>query len=392
MYARIRIKKQNERQRIRETRKAHTSKHHRMKIKRVLSKKRKEHMQLLIQHGDARCTLYENYYSRIYYFGKRKSIILHDNIGIELQESIPSFVELAKEIDSSRPQELTFNFTKLSKIYPSTITFLCSFQQMILARTKKTKGRPRIESYYSNNDIGHYLDQSGFNSYVSIRNRNNYIINNKSDNIIKIKHEVARNIEDAQDREYEIMDFIKNKSALTDDDLRWFRNVIIVETMNNVIEHGVPFVDAGWWVMLEHIVDINKISFCIADNGIGIKNSLMTGPQREYIAKEQRKELNGEGDYIKYAMKIEVSGAQTALVKKKKGVWMYKRPLLISGAHRGNGLDWIKRICEKLSIDFSILSNHGYYCYNSTENREYTQSFNFPIFYGTMYNFLIKGK
>ena len=188
------------------------------------------------------------------------------------------------------------------------------------------------------------------------------------------------------------MTFIKERSTFSSDDLRWFHNVIIVETMNNVIEHGVPFADAGWWVMLEYIKDINMISFCIADNGIGIKNSLITGPQREYIAAENRKKLIGDGDYIKYAMKIEVSGAQTALVKKRNGKWIYKKPILVSGAHRGNGLDWIKRICEKLSIDLKILSNYGYYFYNSNEKQEYTQNFEFPIFYVTMYNFLIKGK
>jgi len=56
-----------------------------------------------------------------------------------------------------------------------------------------------------------------------------------------------------------------------------FDSIILTEVFSNVTEHGVSKFDAGWWILAQYHSTHKYIQYSIADNGIGIRNSLMSG-------------------------------------------------------------------------------------------------------------------
>ena len=136
------------------------------------------------------------------------------------------------------------------------------------------------------------------------------------------------------------------------------------------------------------------ISICIADNGIGIRNSLMTGPQEVDLLKRIKfagikNAENYDGYFIGMALKENVSGALNALPKKEAPLIgkQYKQ-----GSRRGNGFARIKDTCKKLGIELSILSQNGYVFLDSSGNIVKEGSREKRIFAGTMYHMNVPAK
>lgn len=385
MNEKIKNKIHNERIRILEQKISNQNRNREFHRKISERKIQREHRRLL-NECLCRYEFIKKFYKPIKYTNDPKEIAINGEFGIESSQGTSEYIRVVEEINNTRASEITFNFTNTKRIYPSAVTLLCSFQQMITAKTQKNKGRPRIFSLGGNAGVSLYLRESGFNDYVRIANSPKA----SSQNIVKIKHEYNKKVSEA--RENEILSLIEQYSSFDQNQMRLFKSTVFLEALINVFEHGIPFSDAGWWTMAEYIPSLEIISVCIADNGIGIRNSLTTGPQREYLAGMIDNSPKNEGEFIKKAFELKISGATTATVKKRKNHWIVRQKKDISGAQRGNGLGWVKRSCCKLGVSVAIFSNTGYYRLDGNDGSEIKQGYDFPVFSGTMYHFAIPAR
>jgi hypothetical protein len=166
-----------------------------------------------------------------------------------------------------------------------------------------------------------------------------------------------------------------------------FDSIILTEVFSNVTEHGISKHDAGWWILAQYHETHKFISISIADNGIGIRNSLMTGPQHNEIGKVIRNSPDNDGEFICHALTENVSGALGASLK--TGV-LFKR--YDRGERRGHGLKRISSCCSKLNIPFAILSHYGYTFINGGGEIISAGAKPARVFAGTMHHFLIRTK
>jgi hypothetical protein len=203
--------------------------------------------------------------------------------------------------------------------------------------------------------------------------------------VVKIKREMRRT--NPETREREITDLLRLHSLLSEDEILMFDCVILTEVFANVTEHGISKSDAGWWILAQYHKTHKFISICIADNGIGIRNSLMTGPQRHEIEKNVSNSSSNDGQFICHALIENVSGALAASTKTGRILRSYE-----SGARRGHGLKRICAYCQKLNIPFSIISHYGYAFLDGHGQVISTGSKNSRIFAGTLHHFLIRTK
>ena len=123
----------------------------------------------------------------------------------------------------------------------------------------------------------------------------------------------------------------------------------------------------------------------VADNGIGIRKSLTTGPQeKESKSKFNDNKLN-DHKFIEYAFDESVSGAFNASTK-DEGLIHRK---YATGARRGNGLNRIQKACVKIGASLTIMSHYGFVHYDEYGNLIKSGSRNNRIFAGTMYHLII---
>ena len=175
--------------------------------------------------------------------------------------------------------------------------------------------------------------------------------------------------------------------SIGSDGIEEFNDVVLTEIFNNVLEHGMPHRDKGWWLLAQYHKTHKLISLCVADNGIGIRNSLMTGPQRHEISKRIDNPKYNEGAFIRLACEENISGALAASIKEGTLIKKY-----VSGSRRGNGLQRIIKTCKKLMIPLAILSHNGYLFLDENGHEKLCSSKYRRIFAGTMYHLKIKAK
>jgi len=257
--------------------------------------------------------------------------------------------------------------------------------QWVNLTTKESK-RPAIASSASKSDmVNSYLKHCGFYQYV-----NRPPDTTKEDyypdiEIVKIRHETsAANIEQRED---EIIALLKKYSTFTSDQIDKFNCILLTETFNNVTEHGVSNTDRGWWLLAQYHKIHGIISLCVADNGVGIRNTLMTGPQAESIESKLKDKPQNDGEFIKMALEETVSGALFAPVKTGFITKKYER-----GAHRGNGLKRIANTCKELRVPFAILSQYGYAFIDEDGKIRHNDSMPRRVFAGTLYHFSVPAK
>jgi len=203
--------------------------------------------------------------------------------------------------------------------------------------------------------------------------------------IVKIRREKKRSY--IEEEEKNIIDLLGMHSGLNSEEIERFDSVILTEVFNNVTEHGVSGFDQGWWLLAQYHGGHKVISLCIADNGIGIRNSLMTGPQREDIGRKIEDTSKNDGEFIKLALEENISGAFAAPLKEGRFIKRYQ-----IGARRGNGLKRIRDTCKLLGIPFSILSHYGYIFFSANGNIDSYGAKANRVFAGTMYHFTIRTK
>ena len=131
------------------------------------------------------------------------------------------------------------------------------------------------------------------------------------------------------------------------------------------------------------------ISLCLADNGIGIANSLKTGPQFESLRKkfnlDRLQPEEEEKILLKTSLEKDISGAYDA----KSQIYGYFFKNIDRGQVRGMGFSRILNAAKKLKIRFFILSNKALLEYDPDGKLIREEGFNEKIFVGTMFNLII---
>ncbi len=307
--------------------------------------------------------------------------------GIELAENIDKFLELSSQIVDFNSKELIFDLRECTRIWPSGITLLCSLMQWVELTTRNKRKVPYLASIPSNDTkVNSYLHHCGFNEYVKLpklEDTSYYV----DEDVVKIRRELNQG--NIDEREIEIIDLLSKHSLMDSEGIEWFNCVILTEVFNNVTEHGVSNKDKGWWLLVQYHKNHGFISMCVADNGIGIRNSLLTGPQKNDILSSIGEFKGNDGLYIKHAMKENVSGAITASLK-DVGYLMWKK--FSEGSRRGNGLDRIYETCRRLNLSLSLISQHGYLMFDEFGTELRCGHKEGRIFAGTLYHFKIPAK
>jgi hypothetical protein len=309
---------------------------------------------------------------------------IEGEFGIEIPADAQQYFDIACQIIDFDKKHLQINMEDATRIWPSALTLLCSMREWVDIGNRYAKiNPPHISSTDSKSEkVNFYLDRSGFHNYVG---RGNTQAKDQFDSkgIVPIQKEINQN--NVEIRENEIVELIENKCSYSSMDIEWFNSIVLSETFLNVSEHGIITSDQGWWILAQHHEKHKFISLCIADNGIGIKNSLLIGPQKDEILKKFDKHSINDGEFIKLALQENISGAYNASLH-SEGVFRAKFP---RGKSRGNGLKRIVDKCSDLGIRFSILSHYGYVMLDEDGKEIEMGTKPFRIFGGTLYNFII---
>jgi hypothetical protein len=248
------------------------------------------------------------------------NVSISGQFGLEQQHEIEKYLEISESLINFDKYMLRIDLENIERLWPSGITLLCSLKKWVELSHKYQGFSPRIDSTTpQKDDVECYLQHCGFYDYVG-RISKPKIFDFPSDEIVPIRRETKKN--NFCKREDEIYDLLVKHSALTEEQLEWFYNVIITEVMANVTEHGILHIDYGYWILAQYHKKHELISICIADNGIGIKNMLLSGPQKDNIMNNSNIDYNDEGALIKLAIEENVSGAINAAFRDKKFLGM----------------------------------------------------------------------
>lgn len=316
---------------------------------------------------------------------KKQTIEFKGHFGIE--HDIDEFIELSTKFMTVNMRELILNFSDCERLWPSGLTLLCSLSNWItITYDKSPKKRiPVIKSNTPNsNEVEEYFQYSGFYDYVKRDFEIRPDKTLKKNSIVKIRREIKD--ESFELRENEIIDHLENFSDFNEEQIEEFNCIVLTEVFNNISEHAISIKDMGWWSLSQYHKKTGIISLCIADNGIGIKNNLITGPQREYLLNELSEKGKNDGSYIEKALKENVSGAVKASIRTDSfpGIKQYER-----GARRGHGLKRVTAACKNLGVKMTILSHKGCVALDDSGIMIKKESRNQKIFAGTMYHFTI---
>jgi hypothetical protein len=336
-----------------------------------------------------RAALRKRIYSRRYYIGPDQNVNLVGELGVEETKGVDSFLKLASELVDLKSRHLNFDFKNCSRIWPSAVMLFCSMVEWS-ELTSIRASRPRFSSSAPlESDVNSYLKHCGFFAFVKRERAGAEKDFTRFDikRIVKIKREETADSLDK--REDEIIDLMKKYSNLTEFQLEMFLDTVLIEVTRNVTEHGISNGDKGWFVLAQYHANHGIISVCIADNGIGIRHSLASGPQGEYLEKRFKNSSENDGNFVKLAITETVSGAGDAVTKESRFLGKNKFPI---GSRRGHGLKRVLETCKDLKIPFSVLSHHGAVFISDTGEIERCLSMPNRVFAGTMYNFVVPAK
>jgi hypothetical protein len=318
------------------------------------------------------------------YISGNKKIDIDSQFGLEDSKQFDNYLSYASSIIDFNERELTLNLNNCARVWPSAVTLMCSLKEWVEFGSKYNHIKhPLIRSTDSkDSSVNSYLTHCGFYDYVGrIANNNSGEFNDS--HIVKIQRELKKDSDTMCQKEDSIIKLLENTTTFTKSQIKLFCSTVILEVFQNVIEHGITCNDQGWWVLAQYHPLHHFISINIADNGIGFKNSLLSGPQSQQLKDELGTNAEDEGYLLQYAMNENVSGAIDASIK--EGYFFHKG--YKKGSGRGNGLDRIRTTCKELGVPFSILSHYGYISYNNRGSVIKSGSCKNRIFAGTLYHF-----
>lgn len=337
------------------------------------------------KHEDIRKHFVKRFYKKRPFNEERRTIEISGAFGLEEESGVDYFLEKSKELLESKSSLLTIDFAKATRIWPSAVTLLCAMSNWVVMVARKDTFHSKIQSNPSYSDnVNSYLAQSGLYDYVGIREWESACC--AQEEVVKIRKEKKKS--NVEEREDEIVRLLEKHTNYSQEDIVRFNSIILTEVFINVTEHGVPVnVDnAGWWILAQYHPTHKFISLCVCDNGIGVKNSLLTGPQKK-VVKQQMYSRDNDGEFIKKSCESNVSGAYSAPIKTRQGIFHRKRYL--PGSRRGHGLASITALCKKLGIRFSLVSGNGCYMIGPDGQEQRCEGTDGRYFAGTLYHLLI---
>lgn len=343
------------------------------KLKRELFERRKKWSKERIKFA-------KGFYAYRRYSEKAVEIPTVGRIGLE--EDVGAFLDYAEKLIDCKSKNILIDLSRCERIWPSAIMLFCSLRRWRNITTQPNRA-VRIGSTGSEYDVvNSYLGYCGFYDYVD-RSKDDVpeddVYSDKQ--VVKIKREV--NIKSRFDRQDEIVDLVARYSDLNSDEVEYFDSIVITEVINNVVEHGIALHDGPWYTLAQYHKSMGIISICIADNGFGIKNSLVTGPQKNDISKSLTIGDINDGQFITKAIEPNISGAPVA--SEKKGIFLKTHE---RGARRGNGLKRVTDKLKTLGIHLNILSQYGCVSF-STDGKRKINTRNNRIFSGTLYHLVV---
>ena len=342
---------------------------------RAYKELRKKYSNKLKYWDSERKKFYMDYYAPISFDQKIKQVMVNKQIGSETD--IEYLAGIGEQLIEGRSKEVLLNIYDCQRVWPSGVMLFCSFLHWTRLRANEFSGPPKVSSTVSKHrGVSSYLDFCGFHDYVR-RAKTGTPHTYNQDQIVKIKREQDGTA--FSSRFDEISALIEHNTNFDEDELEEFKAIILGEILINVTEHGINYKDMGWYTLTQIHQTTGIISINIADNGIGIKNSLKTGPQKISLSEDL------DHRYINEAFKIDVSGAFSASTEKKGFISKsYEK-----GQRRGNGLMHIRKSCKNLGIQLTIMSGKGYVQFDKNGRTTNEKSLNKTIFAGTLYNLVI---
>lgn len=334
---------------------------------------------------DNRNDFYKIFY-RKRYKGPQITFDFSAEFGLEDTNQIDQFLEMSSKLIDFNTQHLKLNLAKSTYMWPSGITTLCSLVEFVeLSAIGK---KPKIGSSSPlDKRVNSYLVHSGFYDYVNRFKDTDDTSYYKAGEIVKIKRE--EDYSNIDNRENEIAALLSKYSCLTSQQIELFVDKVLIEIFNNVTEHGIAHKDKGFWLIAQYHPTHRIISISIADNGIGIRNSLVTGPQTAAVLRKISNLEENDGEFIKLTFEEYFSGALKAHIRTDKGLFSTG---FESGANRGNGMKRIKSACKDLSIPLSILSQYGYLFIDENGVIFKCGAKKTRVFAGTLFHLKIKTK
>lgn len=358
---------------------------HKLRLKQIRERSYQKFLQLEQDQQLLRRSIFKSIRARFKFHKAKKDVVINGEFGIE--NDFDDFLDKAEALVDFNAKELVIFFENCTRVWPSAVTLLCSLKQWVeLVRSKGKK--PSISSTKpSVEDVFVYLYHCGFTEYVRV-DMGTPAVHYNSNEIVKIRRE--HNEKGFDDRLDELDLLLKSYTSYSPDEIEEFEDVVLQEIFSNITEHGLSFVDRGWWMLAQYHKHHGLISLCMADNGIGFRNTLMSGPQRNELEKRLPNISMSDGGFIELAINEHVSGALEAPERTRGGFLMQKR--YRKGEKRGRGLELIKNLCVKMGIKLTILSQHGFYSVDNTTNRVHCGSRKNRVMAGTMYHLTIPAK
>lgn len=377
--------KRLERQRLSLAHKNKTKRYLRSQLNYINAHKPSYHDELRVRRNKIRKQIFAQYHFR----DKPEEVELIGEIGLEAADSsFAKFLQLGSRIIDTNANPINLDMSFATRLWPTTITLLCSLMQWrsLAHHNRSTENFPNICSNKpQNSNLENYLIHCGFYDYVGLLKSNKGGIS-FHDDVVKIHREKLRS--NIEERESELLSLIALKSSLSTEEQERVRCKVIPEILNNVIEHGVTCFDQGWWLIGQYHQTHKIISICIADNGIGFRWNLTTGPQEDEIESKLPNMHEYDGHFIELAFTEKVSGAGNAKTKDEGII----RKRYSKGASRGNGLKYIKQTCALCGIKLAVFSHYGYIMYDEKGTLVQRGACENRVFAGTMYHLVIPAK
>lgn len=302
---------------------------------------------------------------------------------IGLEHNVQDFVDFSSKIIDSNCTRVYLDFRNATRIWPSSVTMLVSLIEWVNLTSSNSV---RIGSSDSNTaDVNAYLGHCGFYEYVKrdFTPQTGFYPPNE---VVKIKQEPS--VKNTRIRQQAILNLIKLHSTLSSDDIERVDCKILSEIFVNVTEHGVTANVSGWFVLAQYHKTNGIISICIADNGIGIKNSLMTGFQADNVAKIVKSQ--NDADYIETALTQYISGALDSSEISPKLLGL--QHAVPQGKKRGKGLKYVVDTCKQLKLKLNICSHYGVIALDENGSTHYKHTLNKRCFAGTLYHIIIPAR
>lgn len=375
MKSRRRTVRLNLKRRIRDKRRAEAIRRVGRRRSRYFRKfpERVRNREILKETERRREAIIKDLYGFIKYDQPNKTIAINNEFGLEEDSLANEFLSTASTFVGVRSRKLHFDLSKCVRLWPTAITLLCSLQQWVLLTS--TAGNHQLigNSDSESEDLNAYLEHCGFYEYVGRRKpRQSHEF--KDDHIVKIRQEMSR--ANIRSRTKELIGLVKRYSTFDEEEIEYFVSQVVFEVVLNITEHGIHTKDQGWWMIAQYHPTHGYISICFADNGIGIRNSLKSGPQRDSISFPDHPDYDGQ--FIKLAMSSVVTGAVDR-----------RYP---SGNGRGKGLKKIVQASRELGVKVRLLSHYGYAFMLDPKSDIECGSHKHLVFAGTMHHFIIPAR